>query len=160
MIEPPGDETKEETDQRLGVSSEIRKSEINLYKIVFSHSAPKDTEYGIKCFFLAHNEEEVYDYIDFEYNGQCWRDNEKDNEMFQRDGLDSKTGGETFREKIIRLRGDINDENRDFSDAYYGVSFYGWELVAEDVDPEDFSKSITLGIVKPLTEEEVRRGHE
>ena len=152
MIEPPGDETNEETDRRLGFSSEIRKSEINLYKIVFSHSAPTDTEYGIKCFFLAHNEEEVYDYIDFEYNDQCWRDNEKN--------LDSKTGGETFREKIIRLRGDINDETRDLSDAYYGVSFYGWELVAEDVDPEDFSKSITLGIIKPLTEEEVRRGHE
>ena len=134
------------------------KTKINLYKIVFSHSAPKDTEYGIKGHILAHNEEDVYDYIDKEYNGLNWRDVESDNEMFQRDGLDVKTGGETFREEIIRIKGQIHDENFDFSDAYYGILLLGWELVAEDVDPEDFSKSISLGIIKLLTEEEIGRG--
>jgi len=123
------------------------KTKRRLYKIVFSHSAPKDTEYGIKGFFLAHNEEEVYDYIDKEF--ASWKEKEEDNEMFPIGDEDDKLDiQETFRERVMRLKGDINDEYRDFSDVYYGVSFYGWELVAEDVIPEDFSKSTELGIIK------------
>ena len=126
------------------------KTKINLYKIVFSHSAPRDTEYGIKGFVLARNEGEVYDYIDIEFNNRIWRDNEQDQALFPIDNSDCH---ETFRGKIIRLRGTINDEYRDFSDAYYGISFYGWELIAEDVIPEDFSKSIELEIIKLLGRE-------
>lgn len=132
--------------------TEKEKRKINLYKIVFSHSAPKDTEEGIKGYILAHNDVEVYECIDKEFNNGCWKDTEADNEMFQRDGVVSQTGGETFREKIIRLKGEINDEDFVFDDAYYGIKLLGWELVAEDVAPEDFSKSIELGIIKLIEE--------
>ena len=140
-------EDAEENQKQSGEGRTLRyeKTKINLYRIVFSHSAPRDTEYGIKGFFLAHNEEEVYDYIDKEFNNRIWRDNEEDHVLSP---IDNSKHHETFRGKIIRLKGNINDEERDFSDAYYGISFYGWELIAEDVIPEDFSKSIELEIIK------------
>ena len=148
MREPRGDLTDEED---TGSGSEDQKTKINLYKIVFSHSAPRDTEYGIKGYVLARNEGEVYDYIDNEFNNGTWRDNEEDQVIFP---IGNSEYHETFRGKIIRLRGDINDKFRDFTDAYYGVSFYGWELIAEDVIPDDFSKHIELEIIKPIGGEE------
>jgi hypothetical protein len=124
---------------------------MNLYKIVFSHSAPKDTSHGIKTYLLANNDDEVYDYIDREYAYGVWSDTETDNEIFNvYDDDYNVIGNELFHGKIIRLKGDINDDDVDFADAYYGITLYGWEIIESDTN-RDFSGDIELGMVTQYT---------
>ena len=122
---------------------------MNLYKIKFSHTAPKDTKEGIITYLLAKNDDGVYNYIDEEYNCECWKDQEAENIVYDifNDRFDI-IGTETFREKIIRLKGEMNDEDYDYSDAHYGITLYGWELVKMNVVDEDFGEFVELGIVK------------
>ena len=114
----------------------------NIYKIRFSHTAPKDTETGIKCFLMAHTDEEVFEYLKYHFN-TCWSDDEKD----------YPAEYDSIRKKIIRLKGEMYDKDYDFSDAYYGITLFGWELIAEGIHQEDFSKSIELGIIKLIDQE-------
>lgn len=126
---------------------------MNLYKIVFSHHAPKDSEIGIKALLLAENDEQVYEWIKSEpeinskslYNG--WGYSEKDNEEFEIYNDEYEVvGRENFKQKMMRLKGQINDEDYDFSDSYYGITLLGWELLKDDVKT-DYNELIELGIV-------------
>ncbi len=114
---------------------------MNLYRIIFKHYCKKDNKEGIKTYLLANSAEDVFDYIDKEYTYSCWHDKD----IIYDDGF-NKIGTETFREKILRLHGNINDEDTDFSDLYYGLTLYGWELVKENVGT-DFDHLIKLGMV-------------
>jgi hypothetical protein len=126
---------------------------MNIYKIEFLHASPKDREMGLKCLLLAENEEQVYEWIKSEpkigerslYNG--WADSEEDNEEFEvyNDNYDV-IGKENFKQKMIRLKGQINDDDYDYSDAYYGITLFGWSLLKENVNT-DYSELIELGIV-------------
>lgn len=138
---------------------------MNLYKITFSHHAPKDREQGIKCLLLAVNDEQVYEWIASEpklndrslFNG--WKDNEgykynEETETFvNEDGdevdsfwYDEEGNAENFKTRMLRLKGEINDDDYDFTDAYYGITLFGWELLKEDVKT-DYSELKELGIV-------------
>jgi len=122
---------------------------MNLYKIIFSHHSPKDCEDGIKALLLAENDEQVYDWIssDIEESGinSYWY--EKRNDQFGiYDDEYEVIGEETFKERMIRLNGEINDDTVDFSGSYYGITLYGWELLKKDV-LTDYSELIELGIV-------------
>jgi hypothetical protein len=131
------DQIAESTDTTIDQNDKM-----NLYKIVFSHSAPRDIKYGLKGYVLARNDEDVYGHI-IDENYTNWIEYEEDPAIILEDDSELQ---ETFHEKIIRLRGDIHDED------HYGVSYYGWELVAENCNPRDFSKSIELGIIKLIKE--------
>jgi len=125
---------------------------MNLYKILFSHTAPKDTMLGIETYLLAESEEKVYDYIDKKYNYNHWRDEneDEDTEPFALYDDDYNViGTETFREKIMRIHGEIWDEDYDYADAYYGITLYGWELVKEDIT-DDLTIFIDLGIIQVI----------
>ena len=126
---------------------------MNIYKIEFLHAAPKDIEYGMKCLLLAENEEQVYEWIVSEpeidgktlFNG--WADSESENEEFEiYDDNYNLIGTENFKQKIIRLQGQMNDGNYDYSDSYYGITLLGWSLLKENVNT-DYSELIELGIV-------------
>lgn len=126
---------------------------MNIYKIEFLHAAPKDTESGIKCLLLAENEEQVYEWIKLEpklgerslYNG--WKDSEEENEEFEiYDENYNEVGKENFKQKMIRLQGQMNDDDYDYSDAYYGITLFGWSLLKENVTT-DYLELIELGIV-------------
>ena len=126
---------------------------MNIYKIEFLHASPKDREEGIKCLLLAKNDEQVYEWIKSEpkigerhlYNG--WADLEGENEEFEvyNDNYDV-IGKENFKQKIIRLKGEMNDDDYDFSDAFYGITLFGWSLLKENVNA-DYSELIELGFV-------------
>lgn len=125
---------------------------MNLYKITFGHAAPKDWAKSILGYVLADNDEQVYEYIksEPEINGHSafngWQDNEDEGNTFEvfNDQYDV-IGTESFKEKIIRLKGEVNDEDYDFSDSYYGISLYGWELVCEN--PSGLEGAIAIGII-------------
>lgn len=137
----------------MGTKKTLSDSEIsiNLYKIVFSHTAPKDTKNGIMSYLLAEDKNIVYNYIDIEYNCGCWSDQENEKRKYHlyNDECDV-IGTETFKEKIIRLNGEINDDDYVFSDAYYGITLYGWELVQLDIDVNLSSVQLLIrwGILK------------
>jgi len=121
---------------------------MNLYRILFTHSGPKSNKSGIETYLLADNEDEVYDFVDKEYNYDGWEITEKDNEVLEiYDDDYNVIGTESFKEYIKRIRGEMNDENYDYSDAYYGITLYGWECVDEDVSSE-YDLLVKLGVVK------------
>lgn len=123
---------------------------MNLYKITFTHTAPKDQAKGIKGYLLAENEEQVYNYIDKKYNYESWKDSDEDEdrepiELYDEDY--NVIGTETFKEKMLRIKGEMNDEDYDYSDAYYGIELLGWELVKENTEV-DYTEMIDLGIIE------------
>ena len=122
--------------------------DMNLYKIIFSHICQKDSVIGIKKYVVAQDEIDVYDYIDKNYNYGCWKDKEECKEMFDVYNDNSEViGKQTFKEKILGLRGEIEDEDYDYSDAYYGITLWGWEIVKENI-MFDMNEFVDLGIVE------------
>tara|TARA_R110001592_G_scaffold17164_1_gene72770 strand:+ start:117 stop:518 length:402 start_codon:yes stop_codon:yes gene_type:complete len=122
---------------------------MNLYRITFSHTAPKDSKEGIKGYLLAENDEQVYNYVDKTFNDECWKDNEEDEDREPIELYDDDynvIGTETFKEKMLRIKGEQNDEDYDYCDAYYGITLYGWELVKENADG-DYTEMVELGII-------------
>ena len=45
-------------------------------------------------------------------------------------------GTESRREKWLRIGGQIWDDSNDYSDAYYGITHYGWEEIKEVTEEE------------------------
>lgn len=135
----------------------------NLYRIIVGHAAPKDWHLSTVAYVIAKDDEAVYEWLkkEPEINGSTlfssWADKEEEEEVFEvYDNEYNVIGTETFKQKIIRLKGEVNDEDYDFSDSYYGITLYGWELVSEAVS--GLEKAIELGVVvdsgQPLKSEE------
>lgn len=123
---------------------------MNLYKIIFRHYAPKGSHSGITTYLLANNDEEVYTYID-SINYGMWSDKNADYpELNIYDDEYNVIGTESFKEKMIRIKGLIFDEDYEPSDLYYGATLYGWELIKEDVDVSYYQELIDLGIFTKL----------
>jgi hypothetical protein len=100
-------------------------------------------------YLLANNDEQVYSFIDKEYNYECWKNNEEDTDRELIEIYDEHynvIGTKTFKEYILEIKGEMNDESYDYSDAYYGITLYGWELLEENVS-YDFTEMIKLGII-------------
>jgi len=47
---------------------------------------------------------------------------------------------------MIRIKGELNDEDFTNEDAYYGNTIFGWELLKGNPET-DFAELIELGIV-------------
>ena len=119
---------------------------MNLYKVLFEHYAPKDSQLGISTFLLAENDNQVYDYIN-NINYGLWEDMNNDYDKLNiYDNEMNVIGTETFKEKMIRIKGLIFDEDYELTDLYYGATLYGWELVKENVNVKDYKELIELGI--------------
>ena len=74
---------------------------MNLYRITFSHTAPKDSEKGIKGYLLAENDEQVYNYVDKTFNYESWKDIDEDEDRESSDIYDRNyniIGTETFKD--------------------------------------------------------------
>ncbi len=92
---------------------------MNLYKIKVLHCAPRDSHESIEAYEIAEDDNEIYEIVNGYSNGR-WSDAEKDGDM--EDDL-------PYREWIMKHCGQLKDE--DFSDAYYGITRYGWENMGE-----------------------------
>ena len=141
---------------------------MNLYKIEFLHAAPKYIERGLKCLLIAENGELVYEWIKSQpevsgsrlYNN--WAENEKirykeDEDIFvDEEGDESdesfydEDGNPTdFKKQMLEIKGEMNDEYYDYSDAFYGITLYGWSLLKENITT-DYSELIDLGIIHQI----------
>lgn len=128
---------------------------MNLYKINFVHYSPKDSEEGMKCLVAANNDEEVYEYLsggeEFP-NGKSIYCDWKDNEEIKYDNwYDDDNKPENFKNRMIRLKGQIYDEDYTLDDLYYGKTALGWELIKENIHLKDFEHLIDLKILKVIS---------
>ena len=99
---------------------------IKLFTIRVKHAAPRDSHTAIECFAIANDEDAVYEAVNG-LNYERWSDNEDDgirHEIY--DDEYNVIGEEGEKERRLRLRGDIDDEE-DWSDAYYGLTWFGWD---------------------------------
>jgi hypothetical protein len=117
----------------------------NLYKLTFEFITRSEAETGLIGYLLTENDEQVYEYIVKTYSN-CWRDLEN-NEQTEEDE-------ETFKEKILRQRGQINDDDANDLDGpdYFYLILYGWELLKENVTG-DYSEMIELAIIATFNNE-------
>lgn len=116
----------------------------NLYSIRFKHFGPEDSQEGILGYVIAETAEEVYEFIkiDPEINGlkiNSYSDCDDEEEFKVYDEDDVVIGTETYKERMLRLGGQMYDENAEVNDAYYGVTHYGWKLEREIQDEGDIS---------------------
>ena len=127
-----------------------------LHKILARHFSPKDS---IDCVFLyvvADSERTVFDKLDSPCIGNAgriftfgaWSERDESGEVL--DVYDSSyniVGQETNVQKMMRIRGDYNDQDFDTSDAYYGVTAWGWDE-GVDITEEDAQALFRLGLAE------------
>lgn len=114
---------------------------LKLYKIGVTHYAPRDSHASIQEYVVAHNDKEVFDYINGEY---AWWDTildccEDDYESYE-EALSVYNG-------ILKNKGD----DREVYDLYYGATRYSWEEV-ELKDASVIDLMVANGIVKKIVE--------
>ena len=127
---------------------------MNLYRIDVEHVGPKDSHKSIECFLLANNDEDVYKYLDEKLFG-LWSGRHKDqqeepdpedrflnieNEYYE------VIGRETYKQLYMRVKGELNDKDRSYDDAFYGITFYGWHLLQSGVNNDQIKNITNLGI--------------
>ncbi|MGR6760281.1 hypothetical protein ACU1JV_00360 [Paenibacillus sp. T2-29] len=127
---------------------------MNLYKIMFEHFSQKDSQKGILTYLVADSDSEVYEWIKSEPSSEIWgsifnsyKYKEKDKEVFDvYDNNYNCVSQEGFRDRMIRLHGDMFDEDVELCDLYYGVTLYGWTLVKENVGYDVLQAAKETGI--------------
>lgn len=108
---------------------------MKLYKIRVEHCAPKDRHESIEAFLAAENDEAVYTWIDKEKEYGGWTEQNDEGDVLDIYDKDYNViGQESYKDKIIRIKGDINDEDQNCDDSYYGLTFYGWEEIVGEED--------------------------
>lgn len=124
---------------------------LNLYKILVEHAGSESQHKSIEEYVLAEDDLCVLHYVDKEKTYGTWADRPLEdgpctiyNEKYD------PIGEETYLEKMLRLKGDYFEEDQDYSDSYYDIRFYGWELVYSGVHYETQELLKFLNIAKEL----------
>jgi hypothetical protein len=129
---------------------------MNLYKVIFTHYAPLGNEEGIKEYVLCEDDNKMYDYVDSKFNYDGWKEKESDlysdeySEYYKEDAENPRgvlIKKSPFRVSIINNKGQVDHDDNEYLDLFYGLTHYGWELVKENVDNFDFLKLKQLGVI-------------
>lgn len=118
---------------------------MNLYTLNFEHFSQKDSEQGIYTYLVAENDEAIYEWLKTEpsikdttlHNSYKYDEEEKTYDIYDDDYNVIRV--ETFKERMIRLQGEMYDEEVELNDLYYGKTLIGWELIKENILEEDVS---------------------
>lgn len=117
---------------------------MKLYTKYTRHCAPRDCQ-EFESFVLANDDEEMLVGCD-EYG--LWNDKHDEGEIYEIYNEDYNViGTETYLEKMLRIRGEFNDEDADYSDAYYGITHIGWSE-GVDISENDTNTLLRLGVVE------------
>lgn len=103
---------------------------MKLYKIIFTHYGPKDSETGIRTYAIANDDEQVMRVVDKKYCYGAWQ--ERDENMDD-DYIQEYYDGERYLARMLRVKGECNDPDLEPQDLYYGATYYGWEVVDTNV---------------------------
>lgn len=125
---------------------------MKLHKILLRHCSPKDSVEVTKLYVLADSETEILARLDANdgfYTYGAWREQTEEAEApcIIYDDKYNEIGTETYLEKMLRLRGEFNDDDADYSDAYYGIKHWGWDE-GREISVSDADTLIRLGIAE------------
>lgn len=127
---------------------------MKLYEIMIEHFARKGSEKGIYTYLVAESNEDVYEWLKLEKELKDGRqlflpysieENESEDFIIYDDKY-NELGVEKYKERIIRLQGDLNDEELDLDDLDYGRTVAGWKEVKSNITLEEISLLENLGI--------------
>jgi hypothetical protein len=123
---------------------------MKLYSIVVRHCAPKDCNESIVGYFIAENDNVIMEYINKELTSGIWEDRHNEDGLFDiRDEDLNVIKKTTYKEKMLFFRGEFYDPSASYSDAYYGITHYGW-TEGKDVSEEDIDTLIRLGVAQKI----------
>ncbi|MCY7948047.1 hypothetical protein P8891_06110 [Bacillus atrophaeus] len=125
---------------------------MNLYEIVLEHHSPKDSEQGIWTYLLANSDEEVYEWLKADSrlsNGReiytPYKYNEERTYEIYNDDFEV-IGHEKYKDRMIRLKGELNDEDIELEDLHYGKTLIGWNVVNSGISTEQIEVLKESGI--------------
>jgi hypothetical protein len=134
---------------------------VRLYKIHVKHYSPKDSHEALQGFLVAESDEEVFYFVKTKlgYSTREELDEEFTEEVTVYDESYNAVGTETVKQRIIRNKGEMFDSDTDVSDAYYGVTHYGWDYVGTAIPEElHFLRRMDLLLDEKIKrEEEIRQ---
>lgn len=120
---------------------------MKLYKIDFTHYAPRGSDWGIKEYVLSENDRQVFEYLAKGYAN--WNDILSDDTYIEED-WESYEEFESHQkqryEDIFNNKGDYEEE---LCDLYYGATRYGWEEI-DFIDEDDAEVLIRFNIAKRI----------
>jgi hypothetical protein len=127
---------------------------MKLHKILLRHAGPKDSVEVVFKYVLANSEQEILDEIDNPRGGYTYGAWQEDEELYDvYDVYDEVVGTETYLQRMLRLRGEFNDEDASYDDAYYGVKHWGWDEGVE-ISAEEADVLIAYGVAKDWRNDE------
>jgi hypothetical protein len=122
---------------------------MKLYRIKTLHAAPKDIHHSIMGYVIAEDDKAVMKYIDENYCYDKWADAIKDEQTvteYPDDDFDNPVEI-SYENWILKHKGDLEDD--DWSDAFYGITKFGWEEVTVPNYPDNgnfFDDLVVSGI--------------
>jgi len=121
---------------------------MKLHKIMLRHSAPKDSVEVVFKYVLANSEQEILDEIDKPMGGFTYGAWQEDDSVYEQyDANYNFVCEETYLQRMLRLRGEFNDEDASYDDAYYGVEHWGWDE-GVDISADDAATLVRLGMAE------------
>lgn len=123
---------------------------MKLYTILIRHCAPKDFKESIVGYFIAEDDTAIMEYINKELTSGIWQDrHEQDGLVDIHDEDYNVIDTVTYKEKMLRIRGEFHDKWADYSDKYYGVTHYGW-TEGKEVSKKEVEMLVKLGVAKQI----------
>jgi hypothetical protein len=125
---------------------------MKIYKIIVAHFAPKDNHTAIETFVLAVDDDDIYKWLDEEkmYGTWTYRNDEDGMCDIYNDEYEV-IGQETYKEKMMRIKGEVHDEGLELSGLYYGRTLYGWEEMPSEMITIRAAALEGLGVLVDLT---------
>lgn len=122
---------------------------MKMHRILMRHCSPKDCVEVTKLFVIAESEAAILARLDSDngYTYGAWKDRDEDGELEIHDDDYNVIGTESYSEKMLRIRGEFNDEDASYRDAYYGVTHYGWDEGIE-INEDDARTIVRLGVAE------------
>lgn len=123
---------------------------MKLHKILVKHWAPKGSYDGMAGYVIAENERAILDHLDspdYSYTYGAWAEKEDNGDVYDiTDEHYRVIGTETYLQRMLRLRGEYNDETS-VDDAFYMVTHYGWDEGVE-ISEVDAVTLVRLGVAQ------------